>query len=222
MIKNDFTVFIQAYNIANAELRKVIDGPEIPDFVENIIGKNPDLKDFYRELVDLIADIVLNIVSLRTALESLRADPKIGQLYSANLASDIEDFIHQIRKRVGIFDTDELTEQKVEGPVAEKPFVFTPSETVAATDITTTNAPVASEIGGGIEADSAQTQSTQSAESTRPSLMDSSGLKPLRTFGEDVAISRAHSYGAFQSGEEHEDADSTPVHRSNQDDILKK
>jgi hypothetical protein len=46
-------------------------------------------------------------------------------------------------------------------------------------------------------------------------------LKPLRTFAMDVDMNRAHGYGAFRS----EDADnegSTPVHRSNQDDIIKK
>jgi len=47
-------------------------------------------------------------------------------------------------------------------------------------------------------------------------------LKPLRTFAEDVELSRVHGYGTFQSGEVTEDKDDTPVHRSNQDDIIKK
>ncbi|MCB9818839.1 hypothetical protein H6788_01530 [Candidatus Nomurabacteria bacterium] len=47
-------------------------------------------------------------------------------------------------------------------------------------------------------------------------------IKPLRTFAEDVELSRVHGYGTFQSGEVTEDADDTPVHRSNQDDIINK
>lgn len=46
-------------------------------------------------------------------------------------------------------------------------------------------------------------------------------VKPLRTFAMDVDVSRAHGYGAFQSGEVQNDEDE-PVHSSNQDDILKK
>lgn len=48
-----------------------------------------------------------------------------------------------------------------------------------------------------------------------------SAVKPLRTFAMDVDVSRAHSYGAFQSEEAQNDEDE-PVHSSNQDDILKK
>lgn len=47
-------------------------------------------------------------------------------------------------------------------------------------------------------------------------------VKPLRTFAMDVDISRAHSYGSFQSEENNETNDDEPVHRSSQDDILKK
>ncbi len=44
-------------------------------------------------------------------------------------------------------------------------------------------------------------------------------VKPLRTFAEDVEFSRVHGYGSFKSGEVG-DTDDTPVHRSNQDDVL--
>lgn len=45
-------------------------------------------------------------------------------------------------------------------------------------------------------------------------------VKSLRTFAEDVEFSRIHGYGTFKSGEPDEDTDNTPVHRSNQDDIM--
>ena len=49
-----------------------------------------------------------------------------------------------------------------------------------------------------------------------------SNVKPLRTFAEDVELSRAHSYGAFRSNTPEAEEDDEPVHRSSQDDIMKK
>ncbi|MEX0912921.1 MAG: hypothetical protein WDZ56_00150, partial [Candidatus Paceibacterota bacterium] len=49
---------------------------------------------------------------------------------------------------------------------------------------------------------------------------DPAKLRSLRTFAEDVELSRAHSYGAFRSHQpQDEDDDKEPVHQSNQDDI---
>lgn len=47
------------------------------------------------------------------------------------------------------------------------------------------------------------------------------GVKSIRTFAEDMEVSRAHSYGAFRSNDEETDGDD-PIHQTNQDDILKK
>lgn len=44
-------------------------------------------------------------------------------------------------------------------------------------------------------------------------------VKPLRTFAEDVEISRAHGYGAFRSPSNTRDSQE-PIHRSSQDDII--
>lgn len=50
-----------------------------------------------------------------------------------------------------------------------------------------------------------------------------SQVKPLRTFAQDVELSRAHSYGAFRGNTPKDgDDDEEPVHRSSQDDIIKK
>ena len=48
-----------------------------------------------------------------------------------------------------------------------------------------------------------------------------SNVKPLRTFADDVALNRAHGYGAFR-GETAENDEDEPVHSSSQDDIIKK
>lgn len=45
-------------------------------------------------------------------------------------------------------------------------------------------------------------------------------VKPIRTFANDVELSRAHSYGAFRGRDE--DTTEEPTYQSNQDDILKK
>lgn len=47
------------------------------------------------------------------------------------------------------------------------------------------------------------------------------GLRPIRTFTEDVNLSRAHGYGAFRSNET-ETSTEEDVHRSSQDDIIGK
>lgn len=47
-------------------------------------------------------------------------------------------------------------------------------------------------------------------------------VKPIRTFAMDVDISRAHSYGATAQPNSEGEEEEEPVHRSNQDDILKK
>lgn len=46
-------------------------------------------------------------------------------------------------------------------------------------------------------------------------------VKPMRTFPDDFNAGRAHSYGAFRPENGEDDPEET-VHRSNQDDIIKK
>lgn len=55
-----------------------------------------------------------------------------------------------------------------------------------------------------------------------PEPKQETGLKPLRTFAEDVAFSRAHSYGSFKSPDNNDHDDDTPTYHSSQDDIIKK
>lgn len=50
---------------------------------------------------------------------------------------------------------------------------------------------------------------------------NSNVVKPLRTFAEDVEISRAHSYGAFR-GNDDTTENEEGVYRSSQDDIMKR
>lgn len=52
-----------------------------------------------------------------------------------------------------------------------------------------------------------------------PTTAPATTVKPLRTFAEDVEISRAHGYGAFRSPSNTGDSQE-PIHRSSQDDII--
>ncbi len=63
-------------------------------------------------------------------------------------------------------------------------------------------------------------QTSVDPQTASPDIDDNNQLKPLRTFAMDVDMNRAHGYGAFHSGEQTEDEE--PVHRSSQDDIIKK
>lgn len=67
-----------------------------------------------------------------------------------------------------------------------------------------------------------QTREAEPEKTDTPQLVQTHGVKSLRTFAEDVEFSRVHGYGSFQSGEVLEDTDDTPVHRSSQDDVLNK
>ncbi len=65
---------------------------------------------------------------------------------------------------------------------------------------------------------------TEGTENTSPKITPEvketiqNAVKPIRTFAEDVEISRAHSYGTFKSQTSEEEG----VYRSSQDDIIKK
>lgn len=46
-------------------------------------------------------------------------------------------------------------------------------------------------------------------------------VKPLRTFAEDIGLSRAHGYGAFRGSDNKPKGEEGEIHRSSQDDIIK-
>lgn len=50
----------------------------------------------------------------------------------------------------------------------------------------------------------------------------SPGLKQIRTFADDVNLSRVHGYGVFSNTQSEEKEDEETIHRSSQDDIIKK
>ncbi len=72
-----------------------------------------------------------------------------------------------------------------------------------------------------IKESSSQTPESSVSTGDQPEDVTTS-IKPLRTFAEDVELSRVHGYGSFQSGEVGDETDDTPVHHSSQDDVLKK
>lgn len=53
-----------------------------------------------------------------------------------------------------------------------------------------------------------------------PNAAPLAAVKPMRTYSDDVNMSRAHSYGAFRPQED-DDSDE-PTHSSSQDDVLRK
>ncbi len=107
-MKSSFPKFLDHYNKAPEEVRRIIDGPSIPNVVDDFIKKYPNLRPLGSELVDLIADVVLNIIGTRAMEEILRTDDKFKGIYSKELVEEIETFVKSVRsstKETSVADT---------------------------------------------------------------------------------------------------------------------
>lgn len=195
MIKNDFSTFLNSYNQAEPTVKAIVDSSDIPVFVDKLVEKHPNWSSYRNDLVNMIVDVVLETTSLRVILESLRTDNEVSTIYSADLVAEIEKFVHEIRKQKGLVVEEEVSNTDVS--ISEEHKNEVPQRGPGDIPESTANEPESIPI---------------SAE--KPT------VKPLRTFADDVQISRAHGYGAFRSPSNSGD-DQEPAHRSNQDDVLR-
>ena len=195
MIRNDFSTFIDAYKKADPEVRSLIDAPDITIFVDKLLEKNKAWIPFRNDLVNLIVDIVLGTISLRAAMDTLQTDQETAKLYTPEFSTEIESYIHDLRASTKISDKENDKIGKIiEEANMKQPVIISMTQPQS-----------------GVKSEATAQATTTS---------DESAVKPIRTFAMDVDVSRAHGYGAFRSGEE-DDGDE-PVHRSSQDDIIKK
>ena len=220
MIKSDFSTFIDAYKQASPEVKGLIDGPSIPDFVGNLAKQYPGVEKYRRDLIDVIADITLGLISLRPAMDDLRQGEETRNIFTQEVADQVSDFVGKVRS------TQHVTEQLDEKPSQinnqinalelAAVSVHKKTEDEPAKTSPTTTASVIPFI-------SEKTSEKPKAEASTKNepVGNKSIVKPIRTFADDVALNRAHGYGAFQSGNTGND-DDEPIHRSNQDDIIKK
>ncbi len=169
------------------------------------------LRDYHRAALRMEIELVLFLFFTRAGLsERLRDSLEIEEIRANLIAQKLNDDLFIIVDGLLTFVEQQFSGTRDEMP----PVVLTPE--VATTDsaagpIETPPAPRPAEQPPADSETSPNTPQTKDTE-----------LKPLRTFAMDVDMSRVHGYGAYKSGEAEADGDDTPVHRSSQDDIMKK
>jgi hypothetical protein len=153
------------------------------------------LSDEQKALLQMETELVLFLLEPRMGfIERTKESLEIDATLAELLVARLESDLFIIVDRLLIEAEKQLTQPVSQTPPADvSPIVLPPLST-------------------------ATENPTNQAEQLAPSTTQ---VQPLRTFAMDVDMNRAHGYGAFRS----EDADSegdAPVHRSSQDDIIKK
>ncbi len=188
------------------------------DFVLDNIVREFALGDEQKEALRMEIELVLYFFLPRIGfVERLQDSLEIDQSKAEQIYTYIEENLFIIVDDILTFTDKKLTGSEEAKAVLETPPPPpNPPKPVAPTPlppsgkpsfITKVDTPPAKPI--------APEKSTQTTTSH-------SNVKPLRTFAEDVELSRAHSYGAFRSNTPETEEDDEPVHRSSQDDIIKK
>lgn len=188
------------------------------DFVLNNLAQEFALGDEQKEALRMEIELVLYFFLPRMGLvERLQDSLEIDRVKAEQIYAYVEENLFIIVDDILTFTDKELkddTETEEAVPVAqvalpatEKPIAPAPLPPSGKPSfITKVDTPPAKPIAP---------EKPPQAETPH------SNVRPLRTFAEDVELSRAHSYGAFRSNTREAD-DDEPVHRSSQDDIIKK
>lgn len=191
------------------------------DFVlDNIVHEfilSDEQKDVLRMEIELVLYFFLPRIGFVERLQdSLEIDQaKAEQIYAyieENLFIIVADILtiadKELSESIEVETTSVATEPTP--PVPQKPITRTPLPPSGLPSfITKVDTPAAPEPEKPVE-------KTPAKENPY------SNVKPLRTFAEDVELSRAHSYGTFRGNNPEEEEDDEPTYRSSQDDIMKK
>lgn len=159
------------------------------------------LNDSQKEGLLMEVELVLYFFLTRKGLvERLRETLEVDQARATQIAAKLENDLFII--------VDDLLD------AIEKEFESEDTEVAPVPEETSTSAPPAETLP------TTPAPTTYPPE-TPPNPATLAAVKPMRTYSDDVNMSRAHSYGAFKPEGDDGDPDE-PVHRSNQDDIIGK
>lgn len=149
-----------------------------------------------------------------------------------SLRMEIELVLYCFLPRTGMVErikesltTEEAVAERIAARIEEDLFVMVDDllTTVEKQFNGTENKLIAPDKGPATIGETGQPEETPVASAQVETSEAQSNVKPLRTFAEDVEISRAHSYGAFRSGDDASSSEEDePVYHSSQDDIIKK
>lgn len=200
--------------------------PELPDEVKELfeygiveqmlqkVNQEFGLREDDIPLLQMEVDLILYGFLTRDGLSTrLQESLSIEESRARQIAERLEGDLFIIVDRYLTYVEELLTESINE----EKPLIANQSQTEEGpTQVSKPADAIVDNHGESVISTPAKEVPKETKQSTE------GNIKPLRTFAEDVELSRVHGYGTFQSGEVTEDTDDTPVHRSNQDDIIKK
>lgn len=190
----------ERYNQLPPQITELFDYGTVGLSIDNITSEF-NLTERQKEALLMETELVLYLFLPRLGfIERLQESLEIDQSLAEQVASEIENNIFFIVNDLLDFSDNQFKQESGTPTTIPNAQPQTNNKTI----ITKSTNPPASEIIGHAEESAGQ------------------NIKPLRTFAEDVQSSRVHGYGAFHSGEVTEGNDSDPVHRSSQDDIIKR
>lgn len=193
----------ELYKEAPSNIQELYSGERTGEILRNIADKAGILdKQAYKTFALSVGDIILDLYqpdSLRVILKD-----------KLNLSDDKLTLIEQELKPLlsSLPKTEAVVQNTVLEPVNQQQITDAIEESKKTSSITKVDTPPAPKPETPIITPVKESPYSQ--------------VKPLRTFAQDVELSRAHSYGAFRgNNSQNEEDDEEPVHRSNQDDWIK-
>ncbi|OGG85566.1 hypothetical protein A2392_02210 [Candidatus Kaiserbacteria bacterium RIFOXYB1_FULL_46_14] len=190
----------ELYKAAPDNIKDLYSGEDTGELLWNIaisIGINGG--DSYRKFALAVGDIILGLYKKDSLAQILKDRLQLNVVQINEVITRLKPLLERI---------PELPNSP-SGPV-----IFTP----------VTSGPLPVETPDSIEAKPINTN-TEPESATNQQIAQVSNeptVKPLRTFADDVGLSRAHGYGAFRSAEVSGEREDKVVHKSSQDDLVKK
>lgn len=211
----------ERYKVLPPEVTELFDYGTVDFVLDNIVHEftlGDEQKDSLRMEIELVLYFFLPRIGF---VERLQESLEIDQAKAEQIYAYIEENLFVIVDEMLTFADKEFSEgEGVEtAPLATEP---TPPTPAPQKPTAPTPLPPSGQPSLITKVDTLPTNQPVAAEKHIQAETPHSNVKPLRTFAQDVELSRAHSYGAFRSNTPEVEDDEEPVHRSSQDDIIKK
>ena len=100
MYQSNWETFLEKYNQAKPELQRIIDSGDVPIFSEVLMERYGITRERKNELISLLSDILLEVITLRTGEEILRTDVPITKLTAVELIAEVSDFVKKVKEEV--------------------------------------------------------------------------------------------------------------------------
>lgn len=183
----------EAYKSAPEYIKNIYAGEDTGELLSNIAHQiNLSDRSLYRTFALSIGDVILGLQPVSNIKAILMERLNMAESQAQTVVIGLQPLIKKLTSS---------PKQPLENIFVPKKPSGSFIATTASSDITTERTP----------------KQTERAYTEK----DLAVVKPLRTFAEDVEISRAHGYGAFRGSNSENKSDDEPIHRSSQNDLLR-